>query len=221
MGVATSDGRKFHTPASETVGSVTRLITLPTSFLPFVGELLSYLSEVGNWFEVGITASEAADIGMGILESWYTNDMIGVVAPFASLTLPAGWLPFDGVARQKADYPELYAVLHPLWRTPTTFTLPNMYQRTIIGGASSVFDPYGVGKTGGEVNHTLTVNEMPAHTHTYTNPIANVDIESPGVPDLIAAGVGPGTNTGTTGGGQAHNNMPPWAAMQWAVFAGR
>jgi hypothetical protein len=75
-------------------------------------------------------------------------------------------------------------------------------------------DSYTLGSTGGEAEHTLTVDEMPSHGHT--------------VPTYAAEG-----NNGTgwslraqyindpnqklgshaTGGNQPHNNMPPYLAV--------
>lgn len=67
-----------------------------------------------------------------------------------------------------------------------------------------------IGQTGGEQTHTLTVNEIPSHSHGFN-----------GLTDATASGSGiyrvtykDGANNNlyvnSTGGGAAHNNMPPY-----------
>jgi len=66
---------------------------------------------------------------------------------------------------------------------------------------------YTAGATGGAATHTLTTNEMPAHTHTTVGGTGNQNFLDSGV-------VGKSTvNTGSTGGGAAHNNMPPYIVV--------
>lgn len=77
---------------------------------------------------------------------------------------------------------------------------------------------YSAGSTGGEAEHTLTVTEMPSHTHTYkrhefdrtdTDPDTGEDVYGANNKTL-------GARMGTTessGGSQPHNNMPPYLAV--------
>lgn len=80
---------------------------------------------------------------------------------------------------------------------------PNLTDRFVLGAGNS----YSVGTTGGESEHTLTISEMPSHSHTIGY---NPDGAGGG-------GAGPnnvGTiNTSETGGGLPHNNIPPYYSL--------
>ena len=83
--------------------------------------------------------------------------------------------------------------------------------RTIVGVDSSDTDFDAVRETGGSKTHTLTVAELPAHTHT-----AQGDASAGGSGVAGNANSSATYNTGSTGGGGAHNNLQPYiTAYMW------
>ena len=94
-------------------------------------------------------------------------------------------------------------------------TWERIQDRFLLAAGSS----YTAGNTGGEAAHTLTVNEMPAHSHAiysgYGDIVSNVSdayrYQTWGNHDRGWKIGNLGTNS--IGGGAAHNNMPPYLAV--------
>lgn len=70
---------------------------------------------------------------------------------------------------------------------------------------------YKAGKTGGEASHTLTIDEIPAHTHDIVGDV--LDWGTGGRPYFGTGQYDDTVKTSSVGGGQAHNNMPPYLAV--------
>ena len=72
---------------------------------------------------------------------------------------------------------------------------------------------YSPGSRGGEASHTLTINEMPEHNHTVARGTGTGTTEWGLVRYNSTNSSADTTRIGMTGGGQAHNNMPPYLAV--------
>jgi hypothetical protein len=69
---------------------------------------------------------------------------------------------------------------------------------------------YTLGSTGGAATHTLTVDEIPSHTHTESGS-NGYGTGSYGIGYALVTN--DNRQSGATGGGSAHNNMPPYRAV--------
>ena len=88
--------------------------------------------------------------------------------------------------------------------------------RTIVGVDSSDTDFDAVRETGGAKTHTLTIAELPSHTHQ-TTLRGNGEDENLDLPSASDNSDPSRTMTsGATGGGGAHNNLQPYiTAYMW------
>jgi hypothetical protein len=103
----------------------------------------------------------------------------------------------------------------------------NTNPSTIFGGTWSAWGsgrvPVGVDtgqtefnaveKTGGEKTHTLTITEMPGHTHGPGSGSYHVTYAGSGGNGMTwsaGASLATPSTTGSTGGGGAHNNLQPY-----------
>jgi len=153
----------------------------------------------------------------------------GSVQAYAGSTAPDGWLFCYGQAVSRTTYSDLYTTIGTTFGTgdgSTTFNVPDLRGRTVIaldnmGGSSAnrVVNAQAdvLGGVMGTETHTLTITEMPAHTHnvqTYQSSGSSAYVYG------YASNNGGSVVSGaalTTGGGGAHNNMQPTMAMNYII----
>ena len=97
--------------------------------------------------------------------------------------------------------------------------------RTIVGAGTgtdenNVKKVFEINQTGGEYQHTLTVNEMPAHKHDAWSKRTNITVNNRGNTVLGCHFSSGGDNNNgmvdSNGGDQPHNNIQPYiAAYIW------
>jgi len=185
-----------------------------------INAALNTLTDYGNWVQGGtVSIDDAVEAANDLCLTFQPGGlMIGLIIPYMGRieTLPTQYLLCDGGTYDAADYPALFDVIDDSWKIGgSQFSVPDLADRVVMG--ASIGRPMGT-EVGAET-HTLTGSEIPTHSHSYVPPVANVDLETPGAPDLLAAGIGLPTSTGDYGGNGAHNNIQPSTTLYYVVVA--
>ena len=82
--------------------------------------------------------------------------------------------------------------------------------RVLVGLKASDSDFDTLGATGGAKTHTLTVDEMPSHSHTQAGSDNSAPLQYGQPEDDFGEA---DSQTGSTGGGQPHNNLQPYIVV--------
>jgi microcystin-dependent protein len=188
---------------------------------------MDYLDKRGNWLEVDDATYD--DIDAAVAEAF--EEMmrpvmpdftpVGMISWFMTLSanIPDKWLKCDGTVYNQVDYPDLYSsFVGTAYRiSGSTFSVPDLRDKFLYGTSIDAF----LNNQGGSNVHTLTVAEMPAHTHIQRG--RNV---TGGANNQNAIAVGTDTTqlntittTGSAGSGDAHNNMPPYIRGYFCIKA--
>ena len=180
-----------------------------------------------------ITGAQIADstITADHFHSSLQSDSIvppGTIVAFGGLTAPVGWLPCDGTTRKTNDYPRLFSAIGMTWGAGESgleddFSLPDLQGRVLAGaGAGLGLTSRTLGDSGGAEQHTLTINQMPWHSHATT-------FAHNGYPDGSGdrtdgyyimeswRGAPRAYGTSAAGLGEPHPIMPPFRVVNYII----
>lgn len=144
---------------------------------------------------------------------------------FAYNNPPQGWAECNGQILNVAQNQALYALLGNAFggTPPQTFALPNLQGRVPLHPQAGM----SVGTSQGEEAHTLTVNEMPQHSHQVTAGTNLTDTKATG---NVWGGGGIVTNyevqpnvtmssnaLAASGNSQPHTNMQPYTVINFCI----
>lgn len=146
----------------------------------------------------GKLASGVNTIPTGCISMWYTG------------AAPTGWLICDGSTFDASTYADLNTLLGGN-------TLPNLKGRVPVGVDSSQTEFDTLGETGGAKTHTLTVDEMPSHSHDLRESTTS-STGTPHGPEVSRHAPSSDSEAiQNTGGDGAHNNLQPYIAINFII----
>ena len=136
---------------------------------------------------------------------------------------PKGWTFCNGQLLPINQNQALFSILGTTYGGDgrLTFGLPNLQGRTPLHVGNGIT----LGQRAGETAHTLTVNELPAHTHVLQGAAANGDTPIPtalaNANNLYSSGA-PNTtlnaaSIGNAGGSQPHENESPYLVLNFII----
>ena len=138
---------------------------------------------------------------------------------------PKGWALCNGQLLPINQNQALFALLGTTFGGDgrVNFALPDLQGRAPIHVGSG----HALGELGGEQAHTLSISELPTHTHVFNASQSNANQPLPtnnmfGTSNnMYAAATNPvAINAGTipnVGGSQAHLNMQPFLTLNFAI----
>jgi microcystin-dependent protein len=156
---------------------------------------------------------------------------LGEIRMIAASSAPTGWYFCQGQTLSIATNTALFSLLGTYYggNGMTTFALPDLRSRVAVDdGQGTGLSSYSLGETGGAETVTLTVNQLPSHTHavavdllpgTASSPIGALFAKYPGIPSYgTNASVAMSSSVVTsTGGGQSHTNIQPYLAINYMI----
>jgi microcystin-dependent protein len=139
---------------------------------------------------------------------------------------PKGWALCDGQLLPINQNQALFALLGTMYggNGQTNFALPNLEGRVPVHVGNGLTQ----GQSAGELSHTLTTAEMPAHLHLGQGSSSPADSAVPtgnylgaatglyGSAGADATTLHPATVT-NIGGGQPHDNMQPYLVLNFCI----
>ncbi|WP_341833414.1 phage tail protein [Paenibacillus pectinilyticus] len=159
--------------------------------------------------------------------------LVGEVRMFAGNFAPAGWFFCDGQVLPISEYETLFQLIGTTYGGDgqSTFALPDLRSRVPLHQGTLQGNSFFVGQTGGVEEVTLTVQQIPQHSHTAQVSSKFGSTNSP--KDTVVARstlnqftdsvgakatpMGNASTVGSSGGSQPHTNLQPYLSINYII----
>lgn len=162
-----------------------------------------------------------------------SEPFIGQIAVVAFNYAPQGWAKCEGQLMSIQQNQALFALLGTTYGGDgmTTFRLPDLRGRVPMGdGTGSGLTPRVLGEMSGSETNTLTIAQMPMHSHSVNAstvdgdqnlPTGNIPANTKGLDKEYTASAANTTMSpsmiGVSGGSQPVNNMQPYTTLTYII----
>ena len=158
-----------------------------------------------------------------------SQPFVGEIRMFAGNFAPAGWMFCEGQLLPISENETLFTLIGTTYGGDgqSTFALPDLRSRLPLHFGNG----FTLAETGGAETITLTVSQIPSHSHSVlvTNDVGNSAAPAnkvlaagstistqPYGTDAPLAALNSSTN-GSTGGSQPHNNFQPYLCVDFII----
>ena len=161
------------------------------------------------------------------------NPYLGMIILFCGNFAPVGFALCNGQLLSISQYSALFAILGTTYGGDgvRTFGLPNFQGRVPIHpGFGPGLSPYVLGQSGGAETTTLTISNLPSHSHFLAGDSAGSGKEFPGPNHVLGASTtdkmysvnAPNTtmnprSISNTGNGVPANNLQPYLTVNYCI----
>jgi microcystin-dependent protein len=157
---------------------------------------------------------------------------VGEIRMFGGNFAPLNWAFCDGSLQSIADNTALFQLIGTTYGGDgqSTFALPDLRSRVPVHmGTGPGLSTYVLGQKSGTESVTLTLNQLPNHTHALNATTAAATTPTPSGSVVLGDNAGmklytskaPSAATGmvaaTAGGSQPHNNIMPYQAITFII----
>jgi microcystin-dependent protein len=164
-----------------------------------------------------------------------SSPFLGEIVLFAGNFAPRSWAFCAGQVLAISQNTALFSILGTTYggNGQTTFALPDLRSRVPVGqGQGPGLSSYSLGQQAGDESITLTVNEMPAHSHAATVACFNGDGNTGRSRGAFPADNSQSNTYNTTadnqmnpamvqvglaGGSQPHPNIQPYTTLNYII----